>query len=818
MKKIFLFIFVTLTLSACYTTKNLPEDEVLYRGIKNLDYDAHSARINPQRQGVITALADAYNTVEGLLSGDADALKTDENNKDVLKDSLKRADKQDALNYETAKEEIKAALAYSPNGAIMGSSYYTHPFPVRLWIYNKYVNSTSSFGKWMMNHFAATPVFVSTVNPKVRSTVAHNTLRNYGYFRNKVTYDTIPMSNPRKAKISYHVTPGPVFHLDTIKYMPFYPQADSIIQANMSGSLLKQGAPFSVQALDAERTRLNKNMRNNGYFYYRPEYISFRADTIMIPQKVQVQVCPLPETPAQAKHPYYLGNTRLNIYKYNKFELTDSITFRGQTYAYSNTEKKPPLRLRAIMPNIFLKKGELYKQVNHDVTQQKLTDMDVFSSIRVNYIPRDSSLLNDTLDMVISGMLDKPYDVEFMGKVTNKSNNYVGPGVSFGMRKRNAFRGAETLGLNVWGSYEWQTGAHMEGNNSLINSFEYGATASLSYPRLLFFGLGKKLWKRYISSTNFEINAQWLNRANYFSRVSLGASVSWTLQKKENMKHEFTPFSLNYDLLLNSTERFDSIIHANPALYVSMRDQFIPSMEYTFSWTNKKPKKTQTLRINVKEAGNVTSGIYAICGEEWSKQGKELFGVPFAQFVKASAQYTRQFPLTTRTCLATRVFAGIVYSYGNATTAPYNDLFSIGGANSIRAFSIRSIGPGSYHPGKSTYSYIDEMGDLKLEANIEYRFPIIANLYGAAFVDAGNVWLIRENENQPGGKIKMSEFGKTIALGTGFGLRYDLDFLVIRFDLGIGIHAPYDTGKSGYYNMPSFGKSLGYHFAIGYPF
>lgn len=818
MRKYFIFILATLTLTACYTTKNLPEDEVLYRGIKKLDYDAQLKRDSVQGQGVITALADAYNTVEGLLSGDANALKTEEADMEVIKDSLKKADKQDALNYETAKEEIKAALAYPPNGAIMGSSYYTHPFPIRLWIYNKYVNSTSKFGRWMMNHFAGTPVYVSSVNPKVRSTVAHNTLRNYGYFRNKVTYDTIPMSNPKKAKISYHVTPGPVFHLDTIKYLPFYPQADSIIQATMSQSLLKQGKPFNVQDLDAERKRLQKEFRNNGYFYYRPEYISFRADTVMIPQKVQIQIRPLPETPAQAEHPYYIGNTRINIYKYNKYHLTDSITFRGQTYAYSNTEKKPPLRLRAILPNLFLKRGELYQQRNQDATQQKLADMDIFSSMRVNFVPRDTTLTNDTLDVVISGMLDKPYDAEFIGKVTNKSNNYVGPGISFGMKKRNAFRGAETLGLNVWGSYEWQTGAHVEGSNSLINSYEYGATVSLSYPKLLFFGLGKKLWRRSISNTNFELNARWVNRANYFGRVSFGASVSYTLQRGKNIRHEFTPFSLNYDLLLNRTERFDSIITANPVLYISMRDQFIPSMEYTFTWTNEKEKKQQTLKINIKEAGNVTSGIYAICGQGFSKPEKKLFGVPFAQFIKASAQYTHRFQLTTRSCLATRLFAGIVYSYGNASTAPYNDLFSIGGANSIRAFSIRSIGPGSYQPVKSSYSYIDQTGDMKMEANIEYRFPIIANLYGAAFIDAGNVWLLKENSNQPGGKINMSEFGKTIALGTGVGIRYDLEFLVLRFDLGIGIHAPYDTGKSGYYNMPSFGKSLGYHFAIGYPF
>ena len=220
----------------------------------------------------------------------------------------------------------------------------------------------------------------------------------------------------------------------------------------------------------------------------------------------------------------------------------------------------------------------------------------------------------------------------------------------------------------------------------------------------------------------------------------------------------------------------------------------------------------------VKEASAIVSSIYAICGKPYSQEGKKLLGVPFAQFVKATLQYTRQFPLTKRSLIAMRTFGGFVYSYGNAKSAPYSELFSVGGANSIRAFGMRTIGPGAYHPERSQYSYIDQMGDFKLEANVEYRFPIIGKLNGAAFLDAGNVWLLRDSENQPGGKFTFKDFGKQIALGTGVGIRYDLDFLVIRFDLGVGIHAPYDTGKRGYYNMKSFGKSLGYHFAIGYPF
>ena len=150
--------------------------------------------------------------------------------------------------------------------------------------------------------------------------------------------------------------------------------------------------------------------------------------------------------------------------------------------------------------------------------------------------------------------------------------------------------------------------------------------------------------------------------------------------------------------------------------------------------------------------------------------------------------------------------------------APYIDIFSIGGANSLRAFGVRTIGPGSYHPENSKYSYIDQVGNLKLEANLEYRFPIVADLHGAVFVDAGNVWQLKPDKARPGANITAGSFGRQIALGTGFGLRYDLEFLVVRFDVGVGIHAPYDTGKRGYYNMPKFWDSLGYHIAVGYPF
>ena len=192
---------------------------------------------------------------------------------------------------------------------------------------------------------------------------------------------------------------------------------------------------------------------------------------------------------------------------------------------------------------------------------------------------------------------------------------------------------------------------------------------------------------------------------------------------------------------------------------------------------------------------------------------------PFAQFLKLTSEVRALLKVGNKQHVAARLMGGVLWAYGNQTVAPYSEQFYIGGANSIRAFTVRSLGPGTYNPGRNAkYGYVDQTGDVKLEANVEYRFPIFGDLYGATFLDAGNVWLLRADKNRPGGQLTWKDFGKSIALGTGLGIRYDLSFLVVRLDLGIALHAPYDTGKRGYYNIPKFKDGLGLHFAIGYPF
>jgi outer membrane protein assembly factor BamA len=301
------------------------------------------------------------------------------------------------------------------------------------------------------------------------------------------------------------------------------------------------------------------------------------------------------------------------------------------------------------------------------------------------------------------------------------------------------------------------------------------------------------------------------------AQFNMAMAYDWQATRRTTMS--FTPFKLTYTKMINTTTEFDSIMAANPAVALSFKNQFIPQMQYTYSYERKYNSfNTLNLSVSVQEAGNVFWGIYELAGK---KQGeKELFGTPFSQFVKGHMQvvFSRRL-VGTNTWIVSRAAVGAAHAYGNSSQVPYSEQFYCGGANSVRAFTVRSIGPGSYRdPNAASTGYFDQTGTFKFEANVEYRFPIVGIINGALFVDAGNVWLLKDDPSRPGGTLQASTFLKDLALGTGAGLRVDLGMIVVRGDLGVGIHAPYNTGKSGYYNMTSFGNSLAFHLAIGYPF
>lgn len=771
---ILLVLLLLLMGTACSTTRNLPEGEVLYTGIK----DIHINRNDQSPMG------------------------------------------------EKALAEVEAAISIAPNNSFFGSAKKRIPFPFGLWIYNSFKRYEKGLGKWIFKKLAAEPVLLSTVNPDTRVKVASNLLHDYGYFNGNVTYQVDSTKNPRAIKLTYHVNMGQPYYLDSIRYQGFSPRADSMIQATYKERIIKPGDHFDVTKLNEERQRLVDLFRNNGYYYYRTDFITFLADTLMHPGYVNLKILPKASVPQEALRTYYIGNTSVYLTGYNGEQPTDSMQTRNFTVHYAGD--KPGLRYGVLRKRFLYRSGEQYSQIKQNYTQEALARLGVFKFSEFRYIPRmNDSIVTDTLDVRVNATFDLPYDSELELNVTTKSTKQTGPGAIFNLSKKNFQRMGASLNLELKGSYEWQTSSTVDGESSVMNSYELGAALSLEFPRLVLPWVRNRVDPfRFPSHTNFKVYAEQVNRARYFKMLSFGGTVSYSFQPKRSMKHTVTPLHLAFNTLQHRTARFDSIANANPMLFHSLDDQFIPSVTYTLTYddTYKKKKNRIWWENSVTSAGNVTSLIYAAFGQKFSQKDKKLLGTPFAQFLKFTSEFRHLYTFSEKHQLASRIMGGVIWSYGNKTIAPYSEQFYVGGANSIRAFTIRSIGPGRFHPASSSsYSYVDETGDIKLEANLEYRFRIFSNflggnLNGAAFLDAGNVWLLRKDEARPNAEFSLNHFFDSIALGTGVGIRYDFSFLVLRLDWGIALHVPYDTGKSGYYNIPRFKDGMGLHFAIGYPF
>ena len=756
-------IALVLWSASCSTTSNLPEGEILYTGMKK------------------TEVVDDDGT-----DGAADAL-----------------------------DEVNAALKQKPNGSIFGSARLTWPWPpFRLFLYNKFINADKKLGKWIFDKFATPPVLLSSVNPEMRATAATNLLHDYGYFNGRVTHEIVPDSkNDRKSKVRYRVEMGHSYRIDTVIYAGFRPEADSLVRKTLWWSKLKQGDQFSVLKLDEERQRLSTIFRSRGYFYFVPNYITFLGDTLQSPGNIALKVVPKAGLNDMVKRKWKVGGLTVNLRGYDNEPPTDSLTYEGMVIHY---EGKLRVRPSILYSKIKDKQGDTYSQFTQQKTQEALGRLGIFRYTELQYVPEDST--GNTLNRVINASYDYPLNGEFEMNVKSKSNNYLGPGASFSVSRKNLFGGGERLSLTLNGAYEWQTNVREKGQ--AVNSYEFGIDLSLEFPRVIF---PRMLFRDfdYPASTKYHLYADQTNRANFFKLLTLGGGAEYKFRPNALHQHSITPFKLDFNLLQKTTARFDSITDANPALYLSLKDQFIPSMSYTYTFDNSSLRKRgQTWwQTSVTSSGNLLSCFYAMAGKGFGEEGKNLFGNPFSQFSKLTTELRYTYRINRRQSIAARVMGGVAYAYGNALVVPYSEQFYVGGANSIRAFTIRSIGPGRYHADEDNqYSYIDQTGDIKLEANVEWRFNIFGDLNGAVFLDAGNVWLVRADESRPGAEFTLKDFYKNIALGTGIGLRYDLDILVLRLDMGIGLHAPYDTGKSGYYNITSFGKGLGFHFAIGYPF
>ena len=823
--------FVALLLSSCSTTQNIPDGDQLFVGLTKINYERGDS-------GVPAVVANK--------------------------------------NFITTQEEVEAALATAPNGALFGSSYHRTPFPYGLWIWNAFSGKDGKVAKWLTESFGKQPVLMSWVNPELRVQVAQTVLHNHGYFHGQVGYNVVTQRNPKKAKIGYDVSMGPLLTIDSISYLGFPAEADSLIKATAHQSLLHTGDAFTAAALDGERTRISTLFRNNGYYYYQPAYASYLADTVSVPGKAQLRLQLANGIAEEARRKYYIGNITVNLQKNFMQEPTDSLRRRTFTLRYNG--KRSPVRPRVVMGAMRLRHRQPYSYDQYLESANALNATGLFSMTDFQFIRRDgldvseidfirelekpsdflaltsnlssrrvslSPLLSDdTLDLVVNCVFDRPYDVYFETNFTKRTIGRMGPELKIGFTKRNAFRGGEKLDVNLHGSYEWQT----RSSSGDMNTYEYGADVSLEFPRLVapFMG-GNQIrrrmermrergitpnpnrWRR-VATTMAKVSSDIVRRPGYYKMHIVSGEWTYRWQPSATSRHEFSPLTLKYQYMNSHTEKFDSIIENSPYLAATMSDYFIPQMRYTYVYASPADKLNPIRwELTLSESGNLTSLAYMAAGKKWNEEDKELFKNPYAQFVKVETDFTKTWQLSQHSQLVGHLNAGLGICFGNSSDLPFSERFYIGGANSVRAYPLRSIGPGRFmgdYEGNRQLSYLLQNGDVKLQANLEYRQRLFGNLHGAVFLDAGNVWLRKDLEIGiddisimfKEAYFRFGEFFKQMAVGTGVGLRYDLDFLILRLDWGIGLHVPYETTKSGFYNVDKFSRHQTLHFAIGYPF
>ena len=755
-------MLVALSLTSCSTTAKLGSGDVLYTGVKHLKYHEDSVKID-------------------------NGVKTD----------------------------IFTAINVKPNNPLY-SPYYRTPFPFGLMLYNNIDEDAKGFKGWLYKHFAAKPVLIKRVNPQSRVDMINTILQNNGYFTSSATYELHPAKNPKKAKISYDVTVNPPYTIGEVQYIesndPLMQLVDSLARAN---HYLQTGSRYCLDSLSAVRIDITNFVRNRGYYYFRPEYIQYRADSVQDKGIIHMRLVESSDIPNTARMRYITNEITATVISNNGQGTPDTI----QTDRCTLIRYNPVYIKDKVIPScIRARKGRVFRVNSIDRTQAALSRLGIFSTVDIQVIPLDSiSPEGDgLLDLAIFCQLDRPWEVSLELQGTSKSNSFIGPGLEVGASHKNAFGAGEKFTIDLYGDYEWQTGGNSSYKGGDFDSYEFGIESKLDFPRLL---APKYLYpsRRYTNWTRFSLSADILNRPGFFKMAQLNFASTWEWHGSRYASHVLTPLKLTYSKLISRTDKFKAVMDNNPVLEQSFKDIFIPKIEYTYTYDrNVTPLDHINFSLYVSEAGNLCSGLWALFG---AKGTKKMFGTPFSQFVKAQAQIVWTRNLGIEGELATRAFIGAAHAYGNRDEIPYREQFYVGGSNSVRAFAVRTIGPGSYHaPYVDRYSYYDQTGTFKFEANTEYRFPILGYFKGAVFLDAGNIWLLQNDENRQGGLLKMKNFFDELALGTGLGLRFDMEMIVVRADLGIGIHAPYDTGKSGYYNIPKFKDGIAFHLAIGYPF
>ena len=694
-------------------------------------------------------------------------------------------------------------------------------------------DSTKWFNRWIQR-VGTPPVIYDAALTEASAEQLKTALSNRGYMNNVVTYHVQTDSIKRKARVDYDITLGEPYYIRSIAYEIPDDDMRDIILGDSADFVVHQGDLLNFNNLDQWRQDITENLRNHGYYAFNKEYITFIADTAADSHAVDLTLNSR-EPYRNERMPYYTEHEPFyvrNVTYVTRFDPVamrdgywgeDTVVLASGVKVYEDSTHY--LRPQVIDECNYIEPGSLYNADALNRTYRALGRLNVIKQINIDVRPVgevDGVLMLDAYVLLQS---DRAQTISVSLEGTNSEGD-LGFGVGLDYQHRNIFRGAEVLSGKFKLTYE-----SLSGNLSgLINNnySEYSTEWGITFPKFMAPFLKRSFKHKIQASTAFTLNFDYQARPEY-TRVIAGGGwrYQWS-ERSRRLSHTLTLLDLSVISVPKFNEEFFDRI-TNPLLRYSYQDHLIMRMGYNFYRTNKAEMNVQqmglfqrdvfTIRANAETAGNLLYGLSHLTRQKADSTGSyKALGIRYSQYVKADADYSITHYFDRRQSLAFHVGAGVAIPYGNSDVLPFEKRFYSGGANSVRGWGVRTLGPGSYNSNNSLSNFIYQCGDIRFDVNLEYRAKLFWVVELGLFIDAGNIWTIKDYEDQPGGVFKFNKFYEQIACSYGAGIRLDFKYFLVRVDMGMKAHNPASGQEHWPLLHPRFKRDSEFHFSVGYPF
>ena len=726
----------------------------------------------------------------------------------------------DVVSESTPKKERKALeaaleplLRPKPNASFLGMR-------PKLFFYNLAGEPTKDkgFRYWLRNKVGEPPVLYSEVDLEYNKKVLQNYAENNGYFNTTSVADST--RSGKKATAEYTLDPKRLYTIRDVKFPADSSLLGTAVSKVRRGSVLKKEAGYSLDNIKLERGRIDTRLKEKGFYYFNEDYLLVQVDSTVADHKVDLIVKIKNETPDLAKNQYKIN--KIVVYPNFKLSKDSAAVVDNEKLEYNDftiIDKENLFKPRIFDRTLYFAKDDLYNRTDHNLSLNRLVNLGTFKFVKNQF--KVSDTIGNYLDAYyyLTPLPKKSIRAELLAK-TN-SANYTGTELNLNWSNRNLWKGAEQLTVSAFGGVEVQ----VSGQNNGFNVYRFGTEANLIWPRIIS-PFKFESSSGFVPKTKATLGYEFQNRTKLYSLQTLKGSFGYLWKENERKEHLFNLTEITYASPRNVTPLYQAQIDSTASLGRVIEKQLIFGPTYSYTYTNtmeKRKKNTFYYKGSIDLSGNITG---LLSGANIKKGDTiKVFDVPFSQFIKIENEFRHYLKLGPDSQLASRVIVGAGFAYGNSDEMPFIKQFFNGGTNSIRAFRARSLGPGTYDGSTNNNTFLpDQSGDVKFEFSTEYRAKIYGLVKGAVFLDAGNIWLLKEDPEKPGAKFS-KDFMNELAVGVGAGLRFDFSFLVLRTDLAFPIRKPYlADGERWVLDKISLGNSgwrsdnLVFNLAIGYPF